>query len=117
MQENSSRIPRRWEREPATIPISLVSEADPLKADDSAITVDVSLRGVSVRTKLALVRGEWVGVVAKGKYPHSIPGLVVWVRKEESSRSTFAGLEFIQTPVTGLESETLTRFTSESCPW
>jgi hypothetical protein len=94
MQENTSYTPRRWERQPAAIPISLVSEADPSKADDSATTVDVCLRGVGVRTKLALVRGEWVGVVAKGKYPRSIPALVVWVRKDESSHSTFAGLEF-----------------------
>lgn len=93
MQENSTRIPRRWERQPAAIPISLVLEADPSRADDSAITVDVSVRGVGVRTKLALVRGDWVGVVGKGKYPRSIPALVVWVRKDESSHSTFAGLE------------------------
>ena len=94
MQENSTPIPRRWERQKATIPISLVIEAAPLNADDSAFTVDVSARGVGVRTKLALVRGEWVGVVTKGKTPRSIPALVVWVKKDESSHPTLAGLHF-----------------------
>jgi hypothetical protein len=71
-----------------------VLEAAPLHADDSAFTVDVSPRGVSIRTKLTLVRGEWVAVVVKGKKPRSIPALVVWVQKDESIPSTFAGLQF-----------------------
>jgi hypothetical protein len=94
VHENSTRIPRRWERQKSTIPVSLMLEAAPLHADDSAFTVDVSLRGVSVRTKLALLRGEWVAVVAKGKTTRSIPALVVWVQKDESSHPTFAGLQF-----------------------
>jgi len=93
MQENSSRIPRRWERQPAAIPISLVSEADPLKTDDSAITVDVSPRGVGICTKLAVAPGEWVKVAAKGKFRHAIAALVIWVREDESGHRTFAGLE------------------------
>jgi hypothetical protein len=36
MQENTSHTPRRWQRQPSKIPISLVLEADPTKADDSA---------------------------------------------------------------------------------
>ena len=93
MKENAFHTPRRWERQPATVPISLVLEADPSKADDSAITVDISVRGASVRTNLALVRGAWVKVVGKDNYPRAIPALVVWVRKDESSHSTLAGLE------------------------
>ena len=95
MQTNTALIPRRWERQPTTIPISLVLKADHFKADDSAITVDISLRGARVRTKLALVPGEWVGFVAKGEFPHAIPSRVVWVREDESSHWTFAGLEFL----------------------
>ena len=94
MQENASHSPRRWERQPATVPISLVLEADPSKADDSAITVDISTWGASVRTKLALIPGEWVKVVGTGKYPRPIPALVVWVRKDESGHLTAAGLDF-----------------------
>ena len=95
MQENTSHIPRRWERRPATIPISLVLDPDHFKADDSAITLDISLHGARVRTKLALVPGEWVGVVPKGEFPHAIPTRVVWVQEYESSEWTFAGLEFL----------------------
>ena len=94
MQENTSVPPRRWERQPATVPISLMLEADPSKADDSAITVDISVRGASVRTNLPLVRGEWVKVVGKGQYPRPIPALVAWVRTDDSSHLTLAGLDF-----------------------
>jgi len=94
MQENIPHTPRRWERQKATIPISLVLEAAPLNADDSAFTVDISPRGVGVRTKLALVRGEWVGVVTKGKKPRSIPALVIWVKKDDSNQPMYAGLQF-----------------------
>jgi hypothetical protein len=72
-----------------------VLKADHFKADNSAITVDISLHGAEVRTNLALVPGEWVGVVPKGEFPHAIPTHVVWVREDEASRWTFAGLEFL----------------------
>ena len=93
MQENASHTPRRCERQPASIPISLVLETNPFKADDLAITVDISPRGASVRTKLALVLGDWVKVAAKEESTQVIAALVVWVREEESSHSTLAGLE------------------------
>ena len=95
MQENTSHTPRRWEREPAKISIKLVLKAESFKADNSAITVDVSLRGMKVQTNLALVPGEWVGVVPKGEFPHAIPTRVVWAREDELSHWTFAGLEFL----------------------
>jgi hypothetical protein len=94
MQENTSHTPRRWQRQPSKIPFSLVLEADPSKADDSAITVDISRRGASVRTKLALVPGEWVEVVAKGEISRAVAAHVVWVREDESSHLTSAGLDF-----------------------
>ena len=93
MQENTSHTPRRWQRQTSKIPISLVFEADPFKSDDSAITVDISPRGVSVQTNLALVPGEWVKVIAKGEFKQAIPALVIWVRKDECRHSTLAGLE------------------------
>ena len=95
MQTNTSVPPRRWERQPATIPISLVLKADHFKADNSANTVDISLYGAEVRTNPALVPGEWVGVVPKGEFPHAIPTHVVWVREDAASHWTFAGLEFL----------------------
>lgn len=97
MQQNFSQIPRRWERELSSVPIKLVLRAETFKSDTSAITVDVSLRGMQVRTNLMLVPGEWVGVVPKGGFPHAIPGRVVWSREDEISRWIFAGIEFLET--------------------
>ncbi|HXW12890.1 MAG TPA: PilZ domain-containing protein [Terriglobia bacterium] len=95
MQPNIPVNPRRWERALAAIPIRLVLKAENFKADDSATTVDVSLRGAKVQTRLALVPGEWVGLVPKGEFPHAIPARVVWVKEDESNQGTLAGLEFI----------------------
>jgi ATP-dependent protease Clp ATPase subunit len=100
MDENTSHTPRRWEREAAHIPIKLVLKAERFKADNSAITVDVSLRGMRVQTNLTLIPGEWVGVVPKGGFPHAIPARVVWAREDEVSHWVFAGIEFLQTAET-----------------
>jgi len=94
MQHEFARVPRRWERELSAIPIKLVLRAETFRSDNSAITVDVSLRGMQVRTNLSLVPGEWIGVVPKGGFPHAIPGRVVWSREDEISRWIFAGIEF-----------------------
>jgi hypothetical protein len=58
------------------------------------MTVEISTHGMCVRTKLELLPGDSVGVITEGHYPSAIPALVVWIRKEESSARTFAGLEF-----------------------
>jgi hypothetical protein len=87
---------RRCERKPKTIPISLVLKGGCSKSDGSAFTLDISLRGASVRTKLALVPGEWVGVVPEGEFSHAIPARAVWVREDERMW-TYAGLEFLDT--------------------
>ncbi len=97
MQTIISSNARRWERESATVPIRLVLKAESFKADDSATTIDVSLGGAKVQTNLALVPGEWVGVVPKGEFPHAIPARVIWAREDESSHWTLAGIEFLQT--------------------
>jgi hypothetical protein len=97
MPTNESVISRRWERQPAIVAVSLVLRADHFKADNSAMAVDISLRGARVRTSLALVPGEWVGVVAKAEFPHAIPTRVVWAQEDESSHWTLAGLEFLET--------------------
>jgi hypothetical protein len=92
METNTAVTPRRWERQSAEIPVRLVLKADHFKADDSAIAVDISLHGARVRTNLALVPGEWVGVIHKGKFPYAIPSRVVWVR-EAAFHWTYVGLE------------------------
>jgi c-di-GMP-binding flagellar brake protein YcgR len=97
MQTNASDIPRRWKRQPAKIPIRLVLKAEEFERDCSATIMDISLGGMSVKTVHALLPGEWVGVVTNRKFPHAIPTRAVWVREDESSHWTFAGLEFIDT--------------------
>jgi len=91
---------RRFERETAAIPVSLVLRPENYKVwrDHSATTIDISLSGVGVRTTLALVPGDWVGIVPKGEFPHAIPACVVWAREEESTHWTIAGLHFLNTP-------------------
>ena len=51
--------------------------------------------GRGLGRSLALVRGEWVGLVAKAEFPHAIPTRVVWAREDETSHWIFAGLEFL----------------------
>ena len=95
MEANTSANLRRWERQPATIPISLVLRSEDLKVDNSATILDFSFRGVGVLTTLALVPGERVRIVAKGESPDDIPTRVVWVREDVSNHLSVAGLEFL----------------------
>jgi len=85
---------RRCERKPKSIPVSLVLKGGPCMSDGSAFTLDISLRGARVRTKLPLLAGELVGVVPQGDMPHAIPARAVWVREDEQMW-THAGLEFL----------------------
>ncbi len=96
-QSNTAANQRQWEREPASIPVSLVLRAEKFKSDPDATTIDISLSGIGVRTKLFLVPGEWVGIVPKGQFPQAIPARVAWVREDESQNLTIAGLTFLHT--------------------
>ena len=100
MARNTIAIPRNWQRESATLPISLVLKADHFKKDDSATTLDISLCGASVRTKLALAAGDWVGVILHQGFHGAIPCQVVWSREEMPGCWTLAGLEFLETSET-----------------
>jgi hypothetical protein len=87
---------RRSQREPVTMPVTLVVRSDGSKIDYEAQTIDISLCGVCVRTALELIPGVEVGVVPKDEFPHAIPARVVWVRGEPDFWSV-AGLEFLET--------------------
>ncbi len=82
-------------REAATIPISLVKRAESFRRDDAATTTDVSMTGMGIKTSMALIPGEWVGVIAKGEFPHAIPAHVVWAREDEATHWTYAGIQFV----------------------
>ncbi len=87
---------RRAEREPATIPISLVVRSERNNTDDDASAIDFSLEGACVQTTLELVPGEWVGIMLKGEFPNAIPSRVVWVRPWDAAGLwSHAGLQFL----------------------
>ena len=95
MQTNTAVIDRRWERQATETPINLVLDPAHFKKDNSAITLDISLCGARVRTNLTLAPGDWVGIIARGDFPHAIPSRVVWAHEDSYTHWTFAGLEFI----------------------
>ncbi len=100
MERQSTQTPRRWDRDSVTMPVRLVLSSERFKSDNSATTLDISLRGMRVRTNLDLIPGEWIGIVPKAGFPQAIPARVIWAREDEVSRWIFAGLEFIQTTET-----------------
>jgi hypothetical protein len=65
-----------------------------LKSDTSASATNISLTGVRVQTKLALVPKQEVAVVIEGQFSQIIPARVVWVREDKSSHWKIAGLKF-----------------------
>ncbi len=95
MQTISVADQRRWEREPVAMPISLVLKTNELKSDTTATTINISLSGVCVRTTLALVPRQEVAIVITGQFSRTIPARAVWLRKDQSSNLTIAGLKFL----------------------
>jgi len=87
----------RSQRIPATIPIRLVVESEGFKVEHDASTVDLSLRGVRVRTLLSLFPGETVGIIPRGDSRHAISARVVWTRHVGTDPRSLAGLEFQET--------------------
>lgn len=95
MQSIRSVDLRRWEREPVAIPVSLVLKTDKSRSDTFTATTDVSLSGLRVRTRVALVPRQGVAIVIKGQFSQTLAARVVWVREDESNNSTIAGLKFL----------------------
>jgi len=88
----------RSERIPATVPIRLVVVSDDFSIEREASTVDLSLGGVRVRTPLALLPGDTVGIIPTGEPRHAIPARVVWTQCTRTDQWSLAGLEFLETP-------------------
>ena len=87
----------RSQRIPATVPIRLVVVSDDFSIEREASTVDVSIRGVRVRTPLALLPGDTVGIIPIGVPRHAIPARVVWTQRARTDQWSLAGLEFLET--------------------
>ena len=88
----------RSQRIAATVPIRLVVVSDDFSIEREACTVDVSRRGVRVRTPLALLPGDTVGIIPTGEPRHAIPARVVWTQCTRTDQWSLAGLEFLETP-------------------
>ena len=98
MRDPRSADLRRSQRLPAAIPIRLVVESEGFKVEHDASTVDVSLHGVNVRTRLVLLPGETVGIITKGDVRHAISARVVWAQRAGNDLRSIAGLGFLETP-------------------
>ena len=86
----------RSPRIPATMPIRLVVEYEGARLEAQASTVDLSVQGVRVRTPLALLPGDKVGVIPRGDSLHAIPARVVWTQCGGTDQWSLAGLEFLE---------------------
>lgn len=94
MVTNSAADLRRREREATAIPVGLISKVGGVKADKSASTINISLSGVRVRTRLPLTPKQEVAVTIEGEFSRTIPGRVVWVHEDASSPWKTAGIKF-----------------------
>jgi hypothetical protein len=86
---------RCWERQPAVIPVNLILGSDELPSDTFTATLDISLSGIAVQTMLTLAPRQEVGVVFTGDFTQTLRARVIWVRRDESSNSTIAGLKYL----------------------
>ena len=88
---------RQSQRIPATISIRLLLQSEGCKVEHEAFTIDLSPQGAKVRTALALLPGEAVGIIAGGDSQHAIAARVVWAKRAGPDSWSLAGLEFVET--------------------
>jgi hypothetical protein len=84
---------RRSPRVAARIPVRLLLNGDDSKPGQSAHTVDLSDRGVRIRTHSALSEGDVIRIDSWGGNGKPMPSRVVWVQSTPSGEC-LAGLEF-----------------------
>lgn len=94
MEASPSLAERRLQRLPATIPISLLLAREDFSTEFDAYTVDVSHKGMRVRTTFALFPGDRIGIAAGSEFEQSISSRVVWSQRSAQGGS-LAGLEFL----------------------
>lgn len=84
---------RRSPRVPANISLRLLLDGERSPAGHSAHTVDLSDRGLRIRTTAALSEGQMIRIDAWGGNGQDMPSRVVWVQRTPAGESQ-AGLEF-----------------------
>jgi hypothetical protein len=85
---------RRSPRVRATIPIRFLLDGENSKPGHSAHTVDLSDRGLRIRTSHALSEGQIVRIDSWGGNGEAMPSRVVWVQQTPAGES-LAGMEFL----------------------
>jgi hypothetical protein len=85
---------RRSPRVPASIAVRLLLNGDSSQKGQSAHTVDLSDRGLRIRTSAAVTEGDVIRIDAWGDSGQPMPSRVVWVQQAGSGES-LAGLEFL----------------------
>ncbi len=96
MQVSSAPVERRLQRLSATIPISLLLSREDCTTEFDAYTVDVSHKGLRVRTTFVLLPGDLVGIAPGSDSEQAIASRVVWAQRS-SLGGSLAGLEFLET--------------------
>lgn len=84
---------RRSPRVPANISLRLLLDGELSPAGHSARTVDLSERGLRIRTASPLSAGQIIRIDAWGEHRQAMPSRVVWVQQSSSGESV-AGIEF-----------------------
>ena len=84
---------RRSPRVPAKISLRMLLDGEPSPVGHSAHTVDLSERGLRIRTTSALFEGQIVQIDAWGGDGRAMPSRVVWVQQTPSGEF-LAGIEF-----------------------
>jgi hypothetical protein len=84
---------RRSPRVPAKISLRLLLDGEHSPVRHSAYTVDLSERGLRIRTTAALSEGQMIQIDAWAVDGRPMPSRVVWVQQTPSAES-LAGIEF-----------------------
>ena len=86
-------VTRKWERTQVEIPVTLLLDGG--SAAFSAMSVDVSPRGMRLQSDATFLKGEPVRIQITPTREHFLNARVAWVGDAKSPSAGHAGLEFL----------------------
>ena len=95
MAGNVSPAPRRYDRIPVSIPVTLIVEEGGKKVGHPSYMVDVSERGIKLKANVPVAIGQVVEVIPSKGPRYTVRSRVVWVGKVGSDQEGRLGLEFL----------------------
>lgn len=95
MAQDARSSPRRYDRIPVSIPVTLIVDSDGKKVGHPSYMVDVSERGIKLKANVAVTVGQLVDVVPTDGPRYAVRSRVVWVGKAGSDQEGRLGLEFL----------------------